>query len=373
MAGEAAPPAGGQDAATAKDYYFDSYAHFGEGTRESEKGRVVGRLTGVRPAVAHALLLALSSPGIHEEMLKDSVRTRSYQAAIERNPHLFKGKVVLDVGCGTGILSLFAARAGAAHVYGIECSAIADQAAAIVRDNGYEGRITIIKGKAEEITLPVDSVDVIISEWMGYFLLYESMLDTVIFCRDKWLAPGGALLPDKCTLFLAAIEDGDYRADKIDFWDDVYGFNFGAIKALALGEPLVDTVDAAQVCAPPVPLATFDLATMVKADATFTATFELTAARNDYVHALVGFFDSVFGASHTPLSFSTAPSARPTHWKQTVFYLATPLTVCAGEAVRGTLACAPNAVNPRDLDIELTYEHAGQRGTTRATQQFRMR
>ena len=205
MAGEAAPPAGGQDAATAKDYYFDSYAHFGEGTRESEEGRVVGRLTGVRPAVAHALLLALSSPGIHEEMLKDSVRTRSYQAAIERNPHLFKGKVVLDVGCGTGILSLFAARAGAAHVYGIECSAIADQAAAIVRDNGYEGRITIIKGKAEEITLPVDSVDVIISEWMGYFLLYESMLDTVIFCRDKWLAPGGALLPDKCTLFLAAM------------------------------------------------------------------------------------------------------------------------------------------------------------------------
>ena len=86
MAGEAAPPAGGQDAATAKDYYFDSYAHFGEGTRESEEGRVVGRLTGVRPAVAHALLLALSSPGIHEEMLKDSVRTRSYQAASERNP-----------------------------------------------------------------------------------------------------------------------------------------------------------------------------------------------------------------------------------------------------------------------------------------------
>jgi hypothetical protein len=55
--------------------------------------------------------------------------------------------------------------------------------------------ITLIQGKAEEVTLPVDKVDVIVSEWMGYFLLYESMLDTVLFCRDKWLVPGGAIFP----------------------------------------------------------------------------------------------------------------------------------------------------------------------------------
>lgn len=47
--------------------------------------------------------------------------------------------------------------------------------------------VTLIKGKVEEVTLPVDKVDIIISEWMGYFLLYESMLDTVIYARDKWL------------------------------------------------------------------------------------------------------------------------------------------------------------------------------------------
>lgn len=64
-------------------------------------------------------------------------------------------------------------------------------------------------------------VDIIISEWMGYFLLYESMLDTVIYARDKWLKPDGIVLPDKCTLSLTAIEDGQYRADKIDFWDNV--------------------------------------------------------------------------------------------------------------------------------------------------------
>jgi protein arginine N-methyltransferase 1 len=64
-------------------------------------------------------------------------------------------------------------------------------------------------------------VDIIISEWMGYFLLYESMLDTVLVARDRWLAPGGLLFPDKASLFLVAIEDADYKREKMDFWDNV--------------------------------------------------------------------------------------------------------------------------------------------------------
>ena len=63
---------------------------------------------------------------IHEEMIKDSIRTGSYKAAIENNKEAFKDKVVLDIGCGTGILSIFAARAGAKHVYSIEFADIAD-------------------------------------------------------------------------------------------------------------------------------------------------------------------------------------------------------------------------------------------------------
>ncbi len=65
--------------------------------------------------------------------------------------------------------------------------------------------------QVEEITLPVEKVDCIISEWMGYFLFYESMLDTVLYARDKWLVPGGLILPDKATLSVVGIEDGEYR------------------------------------------------------------------------------------------------------------------------------------------------------------------
>lgn len=76
-----------------------------------------------------------SSHHIHEEMLKDSHRTNTYREAIEGNKNQFKDKIVLDIGCGTGILSIFAARAGAKHVYAIDAAEIALFAKEIVRDN----------------------------------------------------------------------------------------------------------------------------------------------------------------------------------------------------------------------------------------------
>ena len=148
-----------------------------------------------------------SSSYIHEEMLKDKERTLAYKRAIERNGEDFKGKIVMDIGAGTGILSIFAARAGAAHVYAIENAEIAYFAREIIRKNNLADKITVIKGKMEEIELPVKKVDIIISEWMGYFLLYESMLDTVLWARDKYLVEGGKMLPDRAKIYVAAIED----------------------------------------------------------------------------------------------------------------------------------------------------------------------
>jgi protein arginine N-methyltransferase 1 len=97
-------------------------------------------------------------------MLKDEVRTTSYRNSIYQNAHLFKGKTVLDVGCGTGILCMFAAKAGAARVIGVDMSNMIDHAKTIVKDNGLDDVITLLKGKMEEVVLPVDHVDIIISE-----------------------------------------------------------------------------------------------------------------------------------------------------------------------------------------------------------------
>ena len=71
-----------------------------------------------------------------------------------------------------------------------------------------ESKITVLKGKMEDVVLPVEKVDIIISEWMGYFLLYESMLDSVLWARDKYLVKGGKMLPDKVNMYMAAVEDG---------------------------------------------------------------------------------------------------------------------------------------------------------------------
>jgi len=324
---------------TSKDYYFDSYAHF----------------------------------GIHEEMLKDEVRTLTYRNSMWHNKHLFKGKTVLDVGCGTGILSMFAAKAGADHVYGVDMSGIVDSAKKIVEVNGLSDKVTIIRGKVEEIKLPVEKVDIIISEWMGYCLFYESMLDTVLYARDKWLAADGLMFPDKATLYVTAIEDRQYKDDKINWWDDVYGFNMSCIRNVALQEPLVDVVDRNQVVANSCLLKEIDIQTCTKADIPFDSPFQLTLKRNDYVQALVTFFNIEFSKCHKRVGFSTAPEAPYTHWKQTVFYLEECITCKKGEELYGVFRMKPNGRNKRDLDFEVDVDFRGELCTLSEKNKYRMR
>src|SRR3978361_992572 len=94
-------------------------------------------------------------------------------------------------------------------------STIIEKAKEIVAVNGMSDKITLLQGKMEEVELPFPKVDIIISEWMGYFLLYESMLDTVLLARDKYLKPGGLIFPDTASMYICAIEDQDYREEKI--------------------------------------------------------------------------------------------------------------------------------------------------------------
>lgn len=324
---------------TSKDYYFDSYAHF----------------------------------GIHEEMLKDEVRTLTYRNSMYHNKHLFKNKIVLDVGCGTGILSMFAAKAGAKQVFGVDMSGIVEQARIIVEKNGFADKVTLIRGKIEEITLPVPKVDIIMSEWMGYCLFYESMLDSVLFARDKWLADDGMMFPDRATLYITAIEDRQYKDDKINWWDDVYGFDMSCIKKVALQEPLVDVVDRNQVVANSCLLKEIDIRTCTKADIPFDSPFTLKFKRNDYCQALVTFFQIEFSKCHQRVGFSTAPEAPYTHWKQTVFYLEDYITTMKDEEMFGVFRMKPNDRNKRDLDFEVEVDFQGQLCQITEKNKYRMR
>merc|ERR1711935_945063 len=217
---------------------------------------------------------------------------------------------------------MFAAKAGAKHVIGVDMSGIIEQAREIVAANGFKDKITLVRGKMEEITLPdgITQVDIIISEWMGYCLLYETML----------------------------------------FWEDVYNFDMSCIKDVAIVEPLVDMVDPKQVNCTHCHLKTFNMETMTVADLTFASKFKLQATRTEAVHAFVTHWSCDFSHCHTQTGFSTAPSAPYTHWKQVVFYLAKDLYVQRGDCIEGTITMAPNERNKRDLDIGIESKMTGQ-------------
>jgi len=320
-----------------KDYYFDSYSHF----------------------------------GIHEDMIKDSARTNAYKNAILRNSYLFQDKVVLDIGCGTGILSFFAAKAGAKHVYGIDCSDIINYAKEIVNQNNMTGQITLIKGKVEEITLPVDKVDIIISEWMGFFLIYEGMLDSVLYARDKWLVEGGMLFPDKARIWLAAVEDGKFKERKIEFWNDVYGIRMETMRKCVLIEPIVDVVDSENIISSIAPALDIDLEKVKKEDLSFVSSFKMEVSRKDLFHGFVGWFEVGFTHCHKSVTLSTSPKFKSTHWKQTIFYLDPVVQVEAGQVIEGTIAVRYNPVHQRELDIKISYNI--QESNTHDWQFYRLR
>jgi len=209
---------------------------------------------------------------------------------------------------------------------------------------------------------------------MGYFLLYESMLDSVLEARDKWLnKENGIMMPDKATMYITGIEDAQYKEEKLHFWDSVYGFDMSCIKEMAFTEPLVETVDNEAVMTNACKLVEFDVATMKREEVDFTADFEIEAIRDDYCHAFLVYFDIEFSKCHTKVFFSTGAHAPYTHWKQTVFYLRDDLTVRHGEVIRGRIATKQNKGNKRDLDIVLNYEFDGEHAKTKRESHYRLR
>lgn len=310
---------------------------------------------------------------IHEQMLKDRARTEAYRDFIYENKDIFKDKVVLDVGCGTGILSMFAARAGAKRVFSVDNSAIIEKAKLNIIENGFENVITCIRGKVEEIELPVQHVDIIVSEWMGYFLLFEAMLDSVLVARDRWLKPEtGILAPSQTRILMAALEDEDLKNNRVNFWNDVYGFKMSAMKEPTLNEAVVDFIEPSSVCSDVVTLKDLPLQTITIKQLDFVSKFEVVVQRDGNVNAFGGWFDTWFTRDGHAIPkeqqmqkvegetfMTTSPFGEDTHWKQTTFFLEESIAVKKGDRIQGTFTCHKGTDNPRELECEIEYVFNG--------------
>lgn len=180
-------------------------------------------------------------------MLADGIRTAAYQNAIFSNgPSDFLGKIVLDVGTGTGILAFFAIQAGASNVYAVEASDSAKTAQILADANGFTDKIQIIQGRIENITLP-EKVDIIISEPIGFLLVHERMLESYVLARDRFLKPGGLMMPTTGSIIVAPFTDFNLireQEEKLQFWNnrDFFGIDLTPVIEQACSEYFTQAV-----------------------------------------------------------------------------------------------------------------------------------
>lgn len=347
---------------------------------------------------------------IHEIMLKDTTRTVSYARFILSNPAAFKDKIVMDVGAGTGILSMLAAHAGAKHVYAIEASNLASKTRENIAANNLSSVITVLQSKVEDVTLPVDKVDVIISEWMGYMLLYESMLDSVLHARDRYLAPNGLMAPSQTRLVISAITGQRIWRDRVAFWSDVYGFDMPAMTPGYYTEAMIEIVDREEVVTSECIVRDINSHDATPQSLDFHSNFSITSTANEKttVRAFLTWFDTFFSpipgkdghvspsqdvhihefaddlytrpvepvntGDMNAVSFTTGPRGQPTHWKQVAFLLRKPIELGVGERIEGRFMCRKGSDNSRELEVEIHYAvvKKGEKATEFTVQPYRV-
>ncbi|GKY92468.1 hypothetical protein MPSEU_000217200 [Mayamaea pseudoterrestris] len=348
-----------------------------------------------------------------KQMLADHNRMAAYHAAILGNQDVFRDKVVMDIGTGSGILAVWAAQAGAKKVYAIEYTDIAKHAEQVMKANKVDHIVTVIQGAVEKIELPIEQdqlvveeegttlcVDIIVSEWMGYFLLRESMLDSVIRARDKFLKKGtGLMFPSHSTMYVAPIYDEEERkANQNEFsgavadWNDftqttsqVYGVDMDILtksyereqKEYYLLSSRWRELSSDAMLAEPAMIKHLDMTTCTLQDAKGVFADEENA-KFDFdvdgdvvrgpISGIAGWFTTDFKSRTDaagvdapkllhPAFLSTGPDDGYTHWGQQMFYFPASYPLLKGETTRveGQLEMLRTKENSRLYNCRITY------------------
>ncbi|CAN6467355.1 unnamed protein product [Victoria cruziana] len=306
---------------------------------------------------------------LHQQnMLQDYVRTGTYYAAVIENRVDFHDRVVVDVGAGSGILSLFAAQAGAKHVYAIEASDMVDYAHKLISGNPLlEQRITIVKGKVEEVELP-EKADILISEPMGTLLVNERMLESYVIARDRFLMPDGKMFPTLGRIHMAPFSD-EYLyveiANKALFWQQTnyYGVDLTPLYGSAFkgyfAQPVVDAFDPRLLVAPAV-FHTLDFSRMKEEELyEIEIPLHFVASVGTRIHGLACWFDVLFDGSSVQRWLTTAPGAPTTHWYQLRCVLSQPLYVMAGQEITGQLHLVAHHAQSYTMHLTMTTKMWG--------------
>jgi len=257
----------------------------------------------------------------HRAMVFDSVRNAAYEKAIRQ--FITPDSVVLDLGAGLGLLGLLAARAGARKVYLVEPESVVRLAAEIARSAGVVDRIEILQGRIEDIELP-EPVDLILSVFTGNLLYSEDLLPSLFHARDRWLKPGGRLLPDLAELWLTPVEAPALHDQYVSAWSTTAcGFEVGAARRFAANEILWPSRDELHFTplAYPVLLSRCDLNSADTADCDGNAACRIDVAGS--CHGLLASMRIRLGTEW----LDTADRTQGLHWSNPLLPLDLPLAV----------------------------------------------
>ena len=278
---------------------------------------------------------------VHRTMIRDQIRTEAFKRAIEAVVR--PGDVVLDVGAGSGVLSMFAARAGASRVYAVEQTSMAVLAQELVAANRLSAVIEVIQGDVLDIE-PPGRVDVIVSEWLGGFGIDEGMLVPVIAARDRWLKPGGIMIPGSVTAWTALVHDR-YLEETVEFLrSNPYGLDLEDLVEKTVNEISYSGtfrhLAANDTRSAPGRLWTTDTheVPLDEARSPFEAEVELPVRADGTANALALWFSAILAPG---IELSIGPGDPATHWGMTTAPLRSPVELAPGMVVRARVRTAP--------------------------------